>query len=293
MTFATEYVIRMRESLMWFHDETSRFIKDHGPEPKQGSLAEIERTTFSRPESIVTCWALWSFLAELGGEHVTLFVKSTTEPVESIACYTCVRSMLESCALAAWFADPSIDARTRVGRALAHRYAGVVEQLKFGRVAGRPATEIAAGEAQLDMIEQDAVALGFKMRKNKNAERTGVADGTRPATEMIKLMLDEEKNYKLLSGVAHGHFWAIHGLSYQPSDETPDLMVGTVVVKGCEKVMKFEPTALMGSCVFKSLARSLWNRSHYFGWDALRLEELFENVADKLQLNPARRFWRS
>jgi hypothetical protein len=100
----TEYVIRMRDSLAHFDGQLARFIQEHGHEPRPGSIASNERSTFPDPERIITCWALWNYLTELGGEHVSLFCKSLTEPVEVIACFTCVRSMLESCAIAAWIA---------------------------------------------------------------------------------------------------------------------------------------------------------------------------------------------
>lgn len=279
----TEYVIKMRDSLGWFHDESSRYIKDHGLDPKPGSIAQIEHDTYSPPERIVECWALWNYLVELCGEHVTLFVKSLTEPVEAIACYTCVRSMMESCALGAWLVDPTIDAATRRERVLAHRYAGMKEQVKFAKSAGRPATEIAKAEGQQKKLGDE---LGVNGPKGKSKERPS-------ATNMITMMLDEEKNYRMLSAVAHGHFWAIHGLCYKQNDESPDLMVGSVATKGFKKVMKFEAVALMGSCVFKAMARPLWNHCQYFGWDALRLEELIENVADKLTIRNERRFWRN
>ena len=45
--------------------------------------------------------------------------------------------------------------------------------------------------------------------------------------------------------------------------------------------------------MLKSLAHPLWNQCRYYGWNQLRLEELFENAADKLDLRNERRFWRS
>ena len=47
---------------------------------------------------------------------VGIRVKTITEPMEPIACWTCIRSMLEPCARAAWMLDPSIDADTRIKR---------------------------------------------------------------------------------------------------------------------------------------------------------------------------------
>jgi hypothetical protein len=43
----------------------------------------------------------------------------------------------------------------------------------------------------------------------------------------------------------------------------------------------------------KALARPVWNLTSFFGWDALHLEEIFENAADGLRMKDDTRFWRS
>ena len=47
-------------------------------------------------------------LIEFGGKHPAAFLKRATELVEMIACWTCVRSMLEYCELSARLFDQSI-----------------------------------------------------------------------------------------------------------------------------------------------------------------------------------------
>ena len=65
------------------------------------------------------------------------------------------------CALAAWLLDPDIDAQERVGRTLALRYEGMEQQLKFGKAADRPQTELTAAKKQMGIIEQDALKVGI------------------------------------------------------------------------------------------------------------------------------------
>ena len=126
-----DYLATMRGAVSTFCTEIVNFIQTQGAEPAPASQAETEQAVFPRPESVVTARSFATSLVESGGEHTMAFVKTITEPVEPIACGTCVRSMLEPCSLAAWLLDPSIDARTRVGRAFALRYEGMKQQLKY------------------------------------------------------------------------------------------------------------------------------------------------------------------
>jgi len=114
-----EYVSTMRQTLTEFQEETARFMKDHGEQPSPTSIAVAERNAFPNPENVVSCWSIGILLVEFGADHVSSFVKGTTEPIEVIACWTCVRSMLEACSIAAWVLDPTIDAKERVGRMFA------------------------------------------------------------------------------------------------------------------------------------------------------------------------------
>ena len=51
---------------------------------------------------------------------------------------------------------------------------------------------------------------------NKKGKRLGIGQKMPSATEVVKLMLDEEEMYRLLSAVTHGHDWAIRGLGFSP-----------------------------------------------------------------------------
>jgi hypothetical protein len=122
----------MRDALFGFYDALGRFTQEHGFKYTDASQAATELASMSSSESLVTGMSIANHLIESGGEHVTAFAKTITEPMEPIACWTCVRSMLETCSLAAWLLDPAIDARTRVARIFALRYEGLEQQLKFG-----------------------------------------------------------------------------------------------------------------------------------------------------------------
>jgi hypothetical protein len=154
-----EYLASMREGLTGFCDEASEFFQSQGMGPKPGSQAVTEQAACDRPESIVTAQSLGLTLLESSSEHVMQFVKTVTEPVQTIACWTCVRSMLESSALSAWLLDPGIDAKTRIGRTFALRYEGLEQQLKFGRFAKVDPAELKKEEDRIDEIEKTVSAL--------------------------------------------------------------------------------------------------------------------------------------
>ena len=291
MVLGPEYLQDMQKALRMFCTDVGQFIHSYGSVPAVGSQAETEKNTFARPESVVTAWGIGATLIEFGGDHVSLFVKTLDSPVEIIACWTCIRSMLESCSVAAWLLDPSIDAKTRVGRVFAHRYEGLEQQLKLGKALGRSAKEIADEEVRIDGIEAIVLKLGYARILNRKGERIGLCQPTPNATEMIENVLGEGVMYRMLSGVAHGHHWAINGLCFKPT--TDDLDLGGVTVTKFERTDDIQGIALLGLCAMKSIARPIWNQCHYFGWDTLKLEEIFENVADMLQASEDRRFWRS
>jgi len=283
MTVTVEYISRMRETLLTFHEKVGSFIQSNESVAGAGSQALGEQARYARPQSIVSACAIGTQLIEYGGEHLTAFVKTVTEPVEVIACWTCIRSMLEACALSAWLLDPAIDAHTRVSRAFALRYEGMDQQLKFGRARNLPAGEIVALETRIDDVERDALAIGFTQVLNRHNDRNGIAQMMPGATDMIKLMLDEEILYRLLSGVAHGHHWAINQLSYMPT-QVADIDIGGVSAKPFEKTTELKGIALLGVTAVKALARPLWNQCRFFGWDALHLEQVFETAADGLDM---------
>ena len=202
----------MRETLSRFYDEIRSFHADHGNDLAPGSPAVHEQAASRRPQSLVTAWSQSALLIELGSEHITAFVKTITEPVAVLACLTCIRSMLEPCALASWLLDPRIDAHTRVGRTFALRYEGLEQQLKLVRADGgseNDLQEIQGTKDRIDEVDHDALKIGFAPIVNKNGKRTGIGESMPSATGVIKLMLDEEFMYRLLSAVTHGHNWAL------------------------------------------------------------------------------------
>ncbi len=230
-------------------------------------------------------------LVELGADHLSAFSKILDEPIEVIASWTCIRSMMESCAIAAWLFEPAIDAKTRVRRGFALRYEGMQQEQKVGRLMGRPPHELDALEARIAKVESDVHALGFPRVVNKAGKRVGIGERMPGATEIVGKVLDEEVMYRLLSAVAHGHHWAIRQLCYQES-AVDDCDIDGTPTKAFRKTVRVDRMALLASCGVRALIHAVWNQCRYFGWDVLKFEEVFEDVADKMRLTDRVRFWR-
>ena len=273
----------MREALSRFCDEIRSFHADYGNGFSPGSQAVHEQAASPRPQSLVTAWGQAAQLIELGDDHITAFVKTITEPMEAFACLTCIRSMLEPCALASWLLDPRIDAHTRVGRVFARRYAELEQQLKFIRAAESEnyLQKIQRTKDRIDEVEQDALETGYAPIAKMPS-----------ATDVIKLMLDEESAYRLLSAVTHGHSWALTALGFTRApegDPSPD--VGGVSVVMFEKTVNVTNLALSGLIMARAFAKPVWDKCNYAGWDKERLIGVLDSTFDELLAKPTERFW--
>ena len=290
-----DYLRVMREALSRFYNEIRSFHADHGNDLAPGSPALNEKAASPHPESLVTAWSIATMLIESGGQHVSAFVKTITAPVEPIACLTCVRSMLESCALASWLLDPRIDARTRVRRVFAIRYEEMEQSRKYVQVTGGNNNHLKVIQELRDRVlkvEQDAQNLGYRRVVDKKGKRIGIGEKMPSATEVIKLMLDEESKYRLLSAVAHGHNWAIRELSFSPvpkGGRRPD--VGGVPVTMYEKTVDVEKLAVFGLTMANAYAKPVWYKCNYAGWDKERLVGVLESTFDELRIESNGRFW--
>ena len=282
----------MRDALSHLCDEIGSICNDHGNNLNPGSPANRERAVSPCRGSLETAWCQSAQLIESGGEHVTAFIRTIKEPIHPIACWTCVRSMLEPCALASWLLDPHIDARTRVGRVYALRYEGIEQYLKYVRMTGGSNEELQSIKKRIDKVERVALNLGYPPIVDRKCKRIGIGQKMPSATEVISLMLDEEEMYRLLSAVTHGHDWAIRGLGFRPvpqNDLRPE--VGEESVTMFEKKVDVCKLALLGLIAAKAFARPVLYQCNYAGWDKQRLIDVLDSTFDKLGAKSSERFW--
>lgn len=213
-------------ALQDFLDQTSVIWNQQGERPGPSSQASLELVTFVRPESIGTAYSQALILFEAAADYSMALVKTLTEPAQTIAPWSCARSVLETSALATWLWDTKIDARQRVQRSLAFRHEGLVQQLKFAK-ASKIGVDKQKIIERLDEVEQIALSLGFdKIVDKKNYKRIGIAQTMPFVTDIITDMFDKESNYRLLSAMVHGHSWAIQPLSFGKMGESQEIFIG-------------------------------------------------------------------
>jgi hypothetical protein len=164
------------------------------------------------------------------------------------------------------------------------------QEQKLARALNQTA-EVQQIETKIDGLENIAVGLGFTRLRNSRGDRIGICQVMPSATDSIKNVLDEDRAYRLLSAVAHGHQWAIRQLGFKMGDTTvsPEGVTLTAITKHYGTV---EGYGYLGVRALKSLALPLWNQSLYFGWDKTRLTAILESVYDQIKTTPAVRFWR-
>jgi hypothetical protein len=288
-----EVFMTLRCALTRLDAETAAFVQSQSVDAAPESPAARERAVYPNAKSLDTVSALSSILLELISEHVSLLVKAMTEPIETLSCWTCVRSMLEASAIAGWLLDPGIDGLERVGRAYAHRYEGLVQQIRFARSTNFPRDEVRKVEDRLEEVVRDAATHGFVPVLDGRRRRIGVGQKMPGATDIIKIVLDEDSAYRLLSSVAHAHNWALLQLGFKrlsaPQFQTAGGVNTTAIEKSAGTVEGYQFLAVLAA---KSLALPLWYQCLYDGWNKVRLVTVLDSVYDQMNASPAARFWR-
>ena len=281
---------RMRDALGQLRDALADFAVPYGTDPQPGSVGESEIRTFSRPESVHTAQSQAWILVEVTSDQLTAFVKTVTEPVETVASYTCVRSLLEGAALACWLLDPAIGVSTRVARSISFRYEGMLQQLRWARVAGEDPTK---AESRLADIAALALTLSYKPILDRNGRDAGAGQHMPSVTDIIGATLDEEEHYRVLSAIAHGHHWALQQLSFDraPHFDTASAVSGARL-SGLAKSANVTAFALFTLVSARAFARTVWYQALYLGWDQAKLRELLEEHFDRLGSRDELRFWR-
>lgn len=279
----------LRDALAELRNEVAPHVARYGHTPAIGSIAELELRTFPRAESVHTAHSQAWMLLEVAADQLTAFLKTVSEPFETIAPYTCVRALLEAAALASWILDPTIDVRTRVSRSLALRYEGIVQQLKWAKAAGEDPTK---AQRRLEKVVALANTLGYAPINDRRGRHFSAGQHMPSVTDLVGGMLQEEALYRLLSAVAHGHHWAIHQLSFAkaPQFDTVSSISGAKLT-GLTKGANIDGMALLILTAASAFARAIWYQALYLGWDLNLLRDLLEEKFDRLDAADHLRCW--
>ena len=160
--------------------------------------------------------------------------------------------------------------------------------MKFFQVSNEPA-RIADVQRRMTKVKKDALSLGYPRLVDKNGKISGIAKQMPPITELIRTTLDRESEYRLLSGVVHGHHWAVHQMGFKVI-EVPD--PGGDFEKALEKHVHPEVVLFGASIAVTSFSKLNWNLWQLFGWNLQELEDLFSATFDKLGYSKSLRFWK-
>jgi hypothetical protein len=288
-TFSHQDVVDMLSSIHILIDTTAEIYNQYNNEPAHDSLAYQEQNSFANPELARDVHYRGILSMESAADHLMVFAESMAEPAKTVAPWTCVRGLLESCAIASWFLDPAIDVQTRVGRCFAFRYTGFIQQIKYFQVGNRQ-EEIDHARQRIKEVEQQALSLGFARLLNKHNKIDGIAMRMPNITDLIGSTMDREGEYRLLSAVAHGHHWAAHQIGFRVIDVSDDQ---GQVTKALEKYVHPNVALYAGQIAVTSFAKIIWYLWRLYGWNLKELERLLDTTYAKLRYNPALRFWHS
>ena len=287
-----DYLDDIHVALTDLYCGAARVRGDLTEEPIMGSPAGYEFSGSTRKESLGTARSVAAILLESGGQYLTLFLKSAYTPAEPIACCACIRSLLESCALASWILDPSIDGTDRLRRLLAYRREGLNQQLGFAQAAGQPEDAIREIKERIEQLNIDASKLGAPKGKARNRGRKAGSVKMPESTHLVQKMLDKGDAYRILSAVVHGHSWAIQQLGFTVELTPPGrLTIDSIYVARMRKTLKLKVVAWLALTAAEAFCIPVWQQFIYEGWDKKPLQELFDASFDRLRVTESRRFW--
>lgn len=284
--YSPENVVNMISAVRGLIQGSAQIYNKYDNEPGPESIASQERDSFPNRELIKDVHYRGVLSMEAAADHLMVFADSLTEPAKTVAPWTCVRGLLESSALATWFLDPTIDARERVGRCFAFRYSGFTQQIKFLRADGATA-EIEMVQQRIQKVEQDAISLGYPRLLNENGNIKAIAMPMPNITELIGMTLNREGEYRLLSGVAHGHHWAVSQVGFRVSEEN----IGGQLVKIIKKHLHPEVVLFATDIAVSAFATVLWRLWRLYGWEEEEIKNLLDKIYDQMHYKTEIRFW--
>jgi hypothetical protein len=260
------------------------------------SQANSERASFVSPEDASAALCQGAVLIQVAADQLMAFTKTLTNPVQAIAPWACIRTMLETSALSSWLLDPQLDIRTRVQRSLAWQFEGLEQQLKYVRTSGlHDKATVTLIERHIDELENTALQLGYQRQVDKNRRRVRVGQRMPSSTEIVKQVYGNESSYRLTSAFVHGHFWAMQQLSFRADSavsRTPVLDEQQGIVHVVNDVSPSNLILLIeiAGMIF---ARPIWNHCCLYGWDLIRMRKILDGWADTRSVSPHSRFWKA
>ncbi len=287
---------RCIEAVNYFGQGVIPIYRAPGADPWPRSQAEQELAASAEKELLETAFSQSGMLIEFVADVATAYAKSLTTPTQTIAPWTLARSVLESASLAIWLMDTTIAEGDRLKRSFALRYEGLVQQEKFARSIQQTSLVEDVGKRILE-VERKAIKAGSKQLQDKGGKRKGIGFVMPSVTEIISKMLDREWLYRILSGAAHGHFWALNSLSFDLVGNAGGAFKTKARsgVRVHQMQKSLSPISVLGLSteVLRALSMAIWTRFRLFGWNLSEIVTLMEISFDRIGVrNDKSRFWR-
>jgi hypothetical protein len=107
--FTHQDVLDMLSAVNNLFDGSGQIFNQYHHEPAANSIAAREQQSFPKPGLVTDVHYRGMLSMEAAGDHLVGFTACMSEPAKILAPATCIRGLLESCALAAWLLDPDMD----------------------------------------------------------------------------------------------------------------------------------------------------------------------------------------
>ncbi len=284
--FSTEDQRTMIYALSRLFDETVEIVRSNSGGPSAGSKAENELKGHPDSESLRDAFVHGTVLIESTADQLDALVRTLTEPILTMAPWTCTRSILEASSLACWLLDPEIRTDDRVQRSLTLMYEGMDQQRKYANCTGDKKHEGWVSK-RMRSIEIVAATNGYRQRNGDDKMNERKRWRMHTATDLVRDELDEECAYRLLSAIVHGHGWAFRQICFRRVEDEEKAELGPATQPQqslIEKHLAPDSVALLAGLAGKSLFVPLAYKSRLFGWQHDPWDEILYRVVEECTL---------
>ena len=287
-----DYLNAARDVLYHFPGQIAAFHK-HDEGPRIGSPASRELDQFPDLELLDAAYAQGRQLVFLAStDHLDGLVRSLAGPMLSCTPYTCARGVLEACSTAIWLLDSQITYKKRIERSLNLRLDAVRSQRRARDKVERQnlgqrdewLNQNPRHHAQRRIAHLRAFAKRAKVQeKCKGSRFVTFGSGLPTISDRIRMSLDAEVDYSILSSVAHANTAVLPQLSgsVQPADN------GLLLKPGLSPPL----ARWLIYRVIQWQSRAAWGYFRLFGRPLDGVIELLETTYERLDIRPERRFW--
>ena len=271
-------------------DKTGEIVNQYGCEPLDNSIAYREIASFPNCSLVEDVYSRALLCFESAGDHLMAFSCTLQEPAKTLSPYTCLRSLLESSALALWLLDLNIDVKERVGRCFGFRYKEFTEQIKFisaDKFNSNAQKEIYKIQQRINETEKESLALGYP-QLSANGKVNGIATYLPETVRLVKSVLDLESEYRMLSGVAHSYIWATRNIGFK---QIVGINAKGQKITGVEKHLNPKMVIYGVFLAVTTFAKVLWTIGKLYGWNMQEIEDFLDQVYNDIGVNNSLRFW--